>query len=257
MLVKAPEATLSNHISESVVGGMPQLKLPAEKLLRVVIADAHTLFRAGLRHLLDNSRLGILVAGEAGDGNDAVRQVVELRPDVLILDLLLPKFAELEVLLRSQSIQSVRKIVLTARMSPEDLVKASELGVDDVVLKQSSMKELLECIRRPGSVRPLLSAAHSSMSHRERRLLPFRITRREMEILEAVAEGCTNPEIAKRLLISTETVKHHVTSLFNKTGASNRLELVLFATEKKLVCSSRLDVGMSEVAGALRPRRTA
>lgn len=219
-----------------------------KKRLRVVIADAQALFRAGLRRLLENSRIGIEVVGEATDGSEAIRQVLELRPDILVFDLLLPELDGLEVLRRIQPIQGVRKVLLTKKIDQDDLRKATTLGVSNVVLKQSSIAELLECIRRPdnidapSTISPGTTTIRSSVSPRHRGQQRFRITEREMEVLKTLVAGRTNPEIAERLLISTETVKHHITNLFNKTGASNRVELVLFATKKGLVDRSRFGI---------------
>ena len=234
------------------------LKGPAKKPMRVVLADAHTLFRAGLRRLLDNPRMGFEVVGDVAGGSDAVRQVLLLKPDIFVFDLCLPQLAGLEVLRRIRPIQTLRKVILTAQISDQDLLKASDLGVSCVLSKQSSMEELVQCIRRSSNLGLLSSiisdrsaAAFSSTPNRRRRGQPFQISKREMQVLEALSEGFSNAEIAKRLLISTETVKHHLTNLFNKTGASNRLELVLFATEKKLLMRPHSSIGITAVAAAL------
>ena len=211
----------------------------------MVIADAQALFRAGLRRLLENSPIGIEVVGEATDGCEAIRQVLRLRPDILVLDLLLPELDGLEVLRRIQPIPGVRKVLLTKKIDQDDLRKATTLGVSSVMLKQSSIGELLECIRRTDNINasstisPGTATTRSSVSPRQRGQQRFRITEREMEVLKTLVGGRTNPEIAERLLISPETVKHHISNLFNKTGASNRVELMLFATEKGLVDTSR------------------
>jgi two-component system nitrate/nitrite response regulator NarL len=240
------------------------LKSPAEKPMRVLIADAHTLFRAGLRRLLDNSRTGLVVVGDVADGRDAVRQVSLLKPDIFVFDLLLPKLAGLEVLRQLQPMRTLRKVILTAQITEQDRLKASDLGVSCVLSKQSSMEELLQCIRRLGKVGSLSSAttersvaAPLDIPRRKRRGQPFQITEREMQVLAALAEGLTNAAIGTRLSISTETVKHHLTNLFNKTGASNRLELMLFATEKELLEKSRFSIGITAVAAALTAKRNA
>ncbi len=239
------------------------MKSPAEKPTRVVIADAHTLFRAGLRRLLDNSRMGLVVVGDVAGGRDAVQQVLLLKPDIFVFDLLLPQLAGLEVLRRIQPIQMLRKVILTAQITEQDLLKASDLGVSCVLSKQSSMEDLLQCIRRSSNVGSSSGAishgsapAFSSIPSRERREQRFQITKREKQVLEALAQGSSNAEIAKQLLISTMTVKHHLTNLFNKTGASNRLELLLFATEKELLERPRFSIGITAVAAALNSKRS-
>jgi len=158
----------------------------------------------------------------------------------------------------------LHKVILTAKITDEDLLKASDLGVSCVLSKQSSMEELLQCIRRSSNAGSLSSAisdrsaaAPSSIPFRKRREQRFRITKREMQVLQVLTEGSSNAEIAKRLVISTETVKHHLTNLFNKTGASNRLELVLFATEKELLEKSRSSIGITAVAAAMKSKQSA
>jgi len=245
-----------NHFSKKIIGVMPELKTLTEKPLRIVIANAHALFRAGLRRLLENSGAGIEVVGEAGGGRDAIRQVLKLRPHILVLDLVLPELDGLEVLRQLQTIRRVRKVLLVKQIDQDKLAKAAALGVTSVLLKESSAEALLECIRRlpdpnvgpSGVISAGFGTSRLSISPRELREQRFRITKREMEVLEALVEGCINSEIAKRLLISTETVKHHLTNLFNKTGASNRLELVLFATEKGLVHRPHFGIGLTAVA---------
>jgi len=240
------------------------LKSPGRKPISIVIADAHNLFRAGLRRLLNNPRKGLVVVGDVADGPDAVRQVLLLKPDVFVLDLLLPQLAGLEVLRRIQPIQRLRKVILTAQITEQDRQKASDLGVSCVLSKQSSVEQLLECIRRSSNVESSSSAisdrsadASSGIPDRKRREQRFQITKREMQVLEALAEGSSNAEIAKRLVISTETVKHHLSNLFNKSGVSNRLELVLFATEKELLERSRFSIGITALAAALKSKRRA
>ena len=246
-----------------VIGRIPAIEKTTAKPLRVVIADSHTLLRAGLRLLLEkNPRYEAVVVGEADNGLEAIKQVLELRPDALIVDLVLPKLDGLEVLRRIQPIQSVRKIVLTDAIA--DMTTASKLGVSGIVSKKAPHQELIQCLgsKHTGSLFFGSDGARSvtalSSPWREQKFeKPFRLTKRETEILQAIVVGRRNAEIAEQLCISKDTVKHHVTNLFNKTGASNRLELALFAIEKKLVDISCLEIGTTTIDLVLTRRRSA
>lgn len=237
------------------------------KSLRVLIMSAQTLWREGLRRLLDNSGADIVVIGEAAHISDAITKVSELRPDILILDLMLSKLDGLEVLRRLKRLENVPKVILTEQMRQENLAKALQFGVKGIVLKGSPLDELIRCIRWIAAGGTCIGQNHGSSestssifgasARRSRQGQQFHITDREMEVVEAVVAGCTNKEIASRFRLSVDTVRHHVTNIFNKTGASNRLELVLFALEKNLVDSSRLGIGVTPIAAALQRKRSA
>jgi two-component system, NarL family, nitrate/nitrite response regulator NarL len=223
------------------------------KQLSIVLADGHTLFRSGLRLLIDDSGAGVVVVGEAKDGFEAIRKVLKLRPNILVLDLALPQLGGLEVLRRIRLIENVRKIILTDQIEQEDVAKALRLGVSGIILKKSFFDNLIRCIESVGDGgtwigqnerRQAKTKTPSASEPRERRR--FRVTNREMEIISAVAAGCTNQEIATQLSISVQTVKHHLTNVFNKTGTSTRLELVVFVIENGLLDNSRLRAGSTD-----------
>jgi len=243
-------------------------KKQMNRRLRVLIVSGHALWRAGLRCLLDNSDAGVVVIGEAARGSDAVRQVTGLRPDVLILDLALYKSDGLELLRRIRRIENVHKVIVTApQIQKQDLARALQLGVKGVVLKRSPLEELIRCIQWIAADGTCIQqndnwsvrtpSPFKVPAKRSRQGQRFCITHREMEIVEAVVAGYTNKEIARRLRVSVDTVRHHVTNIFNKTGASNRLELVLFAIEKKLVDSTQLVIGRTAVEASLQGKQSA
>jgi len=203
--------------------------------IRIAIADDHSIFRDGLRRLLE-SEPGFEVVAEAADGAEAVRVAREVRPDVLLLDVAMPRMGGIDCLSAPELNRgATRVILLTAAIEPGDLLRAVQCGVRGVVLKESATRELIDGIHRVIEGKLLIGtdvaddlaqAVQQAGAHRDR---PYGLTPREVEIVEAVAAGDGNRDIAARLGISLQTVKHHLTSIFDKTGTSTRLELALFA----------------------------
>lgn len=223
---------------------MPSLVEPPSRRIRIVVADDHPIFREGLIKLLE-SRPGLEVVGAASDGDEALPLVTTLGPDLLLLDLAMPRMAGLVALRELHGLNTTTRIVLlTAAAEPADIVTALQLGARAVVLKESAGDVLYKCIQAVmdgqywvgrKAVRDLvttlreLSASSPSPSRRH-----FGLTPREREIIGAILEGLSNADIASRLSISEKTVKHHLTNIFDKLGVSNRLELALFALHHKI-----------------------
>jgi DNA-binding NarL/FixJ family response regulator len=214
--------------------------------IRIVIADDHPIFRDGLRKLLE-SEPGFAVVGEAADGQEAVALVQQLNPDILLLDLAMPKMPGLDALrdLADRS-GSVRTIVLTAAIEKSEIVKALQLGARGIVLKEVATDLLFKSIRcvmkgeywvGRESVADLVQTLQSlaSSESRDKSRGAYGLTKREQQIVQQVVTGLTNRDIARQLGISEDTVKHHVTNVFNKVGVSTRLELALFAVHKGLI----------------------
>ena len=212
--------------------------------IRIVVADDHPVFRAGLRAVL-GAEPGFAVVGEAGAGDEAVRLAREIRPDVLLLDMAMPGVSGMEAL-SSLAGSEVRIIVLTAAIEKADIVKALQLGAAGVVLKSSGSELLVKAIRSVvggqhwigrESVSDLVQALRGLMTASPERAPRdrFGVTPRELEITSAVVAGLSNREIARQFRLSEDTVKHHLTNIFNKVGASNRLELALFAVHHRLL----------------------
>lgn len=212
---------------------------------RVLIADDHAGFRDSVRKLIE-SESGFLVAGEAGDGSEAVQKTRALRPDILLLDLAMPRRDGLEAMRELAALSFAgRTIVLTAAIDKFQLVEALRLGAHGVVLKDSAVEVLPEAIRSVmagqywvarETVGDLIEALRSVLGPADSRAkAKFDLTDRELEIVETVVAGYSNKDIAGRFSISEHTVKHHLSSIFDKLGVSSRLELALFALNHELV----------------------
>ena len=219
--------------------------------IRLVIADDHPIFRDGLRRLLE-AEADLKVLGEASDGAEAVKLAKQLKPDILLLDLAMPKHPGLEAL-RELSLPAnatpVRVILLTAAAEKSQIVEALQLGARGVVLKDSATQLLLKAIQTVmageywvgrESVSNLVQYLRTLMqsSHDEARQKKFGLTPRELEIVSAVVAGYSNKEIAEYFKISEDTVKHHLSNIFDKLGVSTRLELALFAVNQALPLKS-------------------
>jgi len=214
--------------------------------IRIVIADDHPIFRDGLRRLLETEP-DLKVIGEACDGAEAVKLSRQLRPDILLLDLAMPRHPGLEALreMSSGSPNGVRVILLTAAAEKNQIVEALQLGARGVVLKDSATQLLLRSIHTVmageywvgrESVSNLVQYLRTLVqsSGEEARQKKFGLTPRELEIVSAVVAGYSNKEIAEYFKISEDTVKHHLSNIFDKLGVSTRLELALFAVNQSL-----------------------
>ena len=217
--------------------------------VRVVIADNHILFRSGLRKLLED-KPHLKVVGEAGSVAETLALVKKLKPDILLLDVQLPNLSELDLLRELHSSPATRVILLTKSLEHDEIAQAFRSSARGIVLKNGTTESIFKSIDAVMSGQywiscriPELADALTRLPEREgakkSRRRKFDLTPRELDILKAIAAGDSNRKIAKELSISEQTVKHHVTNIFNKTGASNRLELTLFAIEQKVVYVNR------------------
>lgn len=214
--------------------------------IRVVVADDHLIVRAGVKSILTNEP-GFEVVGEAEDGDVAITQTIELEPDILLLDLAMPRLLGLEALraIMSKS-PRVKIIMLTGTITTQQIIEALQIGARGIVLKDAVAGDLGKSLRAVLSgdywiggerVVNLVTALNELM--KKAAAVPERktygLTPRELEVVTCIVEGCSNKDVAKQFTISEETVKRHLSNIFDKTGVSTRLELALFAIAHKLV----------------------
>jgi len=221
---------------------------PSQRI-RILIADGQAASRHEFRQLLE-SQSDFAVIGDVADGVDAVRRAFAEKPDVLLLDERIPELSVLEVLKALQRANlPVHTILLSDSVDQKAMVEMLQLGARGVVLRTTPGELVCKSIRKVNGgelwigreamsevVRALAAVVQSD---EPRARADFGLTRREREILTLVVEGDTNKGIARRLSVGEDTVKHHLTSIFNKTGVSSRLELALFALHYHLVESSK------------------
>lgn len=205
-------------------------------MIRILICDDHEIVRRGLRSYLETES-DFTVVGEAGDGADAARLAGELRPDVILMDLVMPEVDGVEATRRIVATwPEACVVVLTSYTDDSRVIPALKAGARSYMLKDVAAEELGETIRRAHRGESVLHpvAAHRVM--REMTAPKGEVpTEREMEVLQLVAQGLPNQEIGRRLFITERTVKAHITSLLAKLNLSDRTQLAIYAHTHGLV----------------------
>jgi DNA-binding NarL/FixJ family response regulator len=209
--------------------------------IKVVVADDHTLFREGLKKILSLEK-DILVVGEAARGDEVIKAVERGKPDVLLLDLRMPKGDVVQTLLDvKERSPATKAMILTAYAEDESIMNAAKGGARGYLLKGADFATLLQAIKKVnsgglwidkdiptgdifeeialGQIEPFTTVEHDEAVES--------LTRRELEILRLVAEGLTNDEIGKKIFISEKTVKTHLTNIFDKLKVNNRFKAAL------------------------------
>lgn len=208
--------------------------------IRILIADDHAIVRRGLRTLID-SEPGMQVIGEAVDGVEAVDQVRALEPDVILLDMMMPRQTGLEAIIQiKQFYTNARVLILTSFAEDDQVFPAIKHGALGYLLKDSSPEQLLQAIRDVYHGEPSLHPSIALKLMRElnqpSELPPTEepLTEREVEVLKLVARGLTNQEIAEYLVISERTVGNHIGNILSKLHLANRTQAALYALRQGL-----------------------
>lgn len=242
------------------VRGMgPGAEQSSRRPTRVVLADDECLFRASLRQLLAapaptigdvygvDVGAGFEVVGEAGSGEDTVRVVMSAQPDILLLDLSMPRMSGLEALRELTAAgSSARTLVLAGSIDRPHLLAAVHLGVRGLLLKNVTTELLFEAMMCVSAgqywleqtlvtdlletLRPIIQASSAAGGQ-----FSYGLTARERQIVAMVVGGASNKEIARSCSVSEQTVKHHLTRIFDKVGATSRVELAMLALRQGLV----------------------
>jgi DNA-binding NarL/FixJ family response regulator len=233
----------------SDMGGaeIPRQSGPPSEPIRVLIADDHVLFRRGLEMVLGQEPDFALV-GEAADGEEAVAKAADLLPDVVLLDVRMPKLSGIEAASAIKQVAPVAKIImLTISDEEADLYQAIKAGATGYLLKEISIEEVATGIRAVHEGQSLISPAMASKllnefaslikkdTGRSSRVPAPRLTERELDVLRLVARGRNNREIARELFISENTVKNHVRNILEKLQLHSRMEAFFYAVREKLL----------------------
>jgi DNA-binding NarL/FixJ family response regulator len=211
---------------------------------RVLVVDDQELFRRGLTMLLGIED-GIEVVGEAGDGVEGVDLAVSTAPDVVLLDVRMPKKSGIEACVAiKEALPATKIIMLTVSDEEADLYEAVKSGASGYLLKDSSIEEVAQGIRVVADGQSLISPSMAAklidefktMSKPDRNAGPaLKLTERELEVLRLVAKGLSNRDVAQQLAISENTVKNHVRNMLEKLQLHSRMEAVMYAVRAKLV----------------------
>ncbi len=239
-----PKAVEPNDTEDQTITDQPKI--------RVLIADDHPIVRRGLRHLFEPEP-DIQIVGEASTASEAIKMVGELKPDVVLLDLIMPDMDGMSILQAIRSLQVPSKILLFTAVEDKALwVQAMKMGCSGIVVKHTSPELIVKSVRKVHQGEIWLDSRTTAAVMREfaeqratngssRGEPPRRrerdhppLSAREREIIALVAQGYRNREMAEKMFISEQTVKNHLHNIFEKLGVSDRLELALYAIHKGL-----------------------
>jgi two-component system response regulator NreC len=213
--------------------------------IRLLLVDDHAVIRTGLRMLLESQR-DMIIAGEASTGEQALEMAVRLKPDIVVMDITLPDLSGIEVTRRLKRLQpDIPIVALTIHEDEQYFFEMLQAGAAGYVPKRAAPEDLIYAIRAahageiylyPSLAKALVSDFISrSADEAEQAALGESLTPREQEVLELLAEGLSNEEIADRLVISRHTVARHRENLMRKLGLHNRSELVKYAIRKGMI----------------------
>ena len=217
--------------------------------IRVLIADDHALFRRGLEMVLQGEP-GLELVGQASDGQEAVKLATEVVPDVVLMDIRMPKMTGIEAARRMKELApSARIVILTISDEDDDLFEAIRAGASGYLLKDIPLDELAGSVRSVHGGQSLINPSmagkllteFATLARRDAEEEPAKhapapkLTERELEVLRLVARGMNNRDIANELFISENTVKNHVRNILEKLQSHSRMEAVMIAAREKLI----------------------
>ncbi len=216
-----------------------------DRTIRIVLADDHPVVRVGVRNMLAAME-GFAVVGEAADGDEAITETLDKQPDILLLDVTMPRLPGLDAMRAIVNGPSTAKILLlTSTITSQQIIEALQIGARGIVHKDALASHLQTAIRTVHTgdywiggrrVVNLVSALHELMQQAAApQHKTYGLTPRELDVVGCIVEGCSNRDIARQFSLSEETVKRHLSNIFDKTGVSTRLELALFAIAHHLV----------------------
>lgn len=211
--------------------------------INLLIADDHSMMRQGLKQILELEK-DITVTAQASNGNEAVRLAKEFKPDIILMDINMPGTNGLQAIkeIKQEKLPS-KVIVLTIHEDREYLFKTLQMGAEGYVLKDAEPAVLIEAIRnvyngqsyiQPNMTKELVKEFNRVTLHEKEKNDENNLTSREIEVLELIAEGMINKEIAKQLYISEKTVKNHVSNIFKKLDVSDRTQAAIYAFKHNL-----------------------
>jgi DNA-binding NarL/FixJ family response regulator len=216
----------------------------SEETIRVLICDDHALFRRGLVMVLESEE-GIAVVGEAEDGEDAIARAEDVAPDVILMDVRMPRMSGIEATRAiAATVPTAKILMLTVSDEEGDLYEAVKAGATGYLLKEISIEEVANAIRAvmtgqslisPSMASKLLLEFNNLAKAAEQKVLAPKLTDRELQVLKLVAQGLSNREVAEQLFISENTVKNHVRNILEKLHLHSRMEAVVYAVREKLL----------------------
>lgn len=212
--------------------------------IRVLIADDHIMVRQGITQILELEN-DICVVSQASNGEEAIKLALEYKPDVILMDINMPGINGLQAIkeLKQDSSTKFKVIVLTIHQDREYLFKTIQMGAEGYVLKDAEPSVLVDAIRsvyngqtyiQPNMTKELVREFNRVTLHEKDKNEEGNLTSREIEVLELIAEGMINKEIAKQLYISEKTVKNHVSNIFKKLNVSDRTQAAIYAFKHNL-----------------------
>jgi DNA-binding NarL/FixJ family response regulator len=214
------------------------------QVLRVLIVDDHALFRRGLQMVLSGEP-DIEVIGEAADGAEAVDKATALKPDVVLMDVRMPRRSGIEATEQiREKLPEAKILMLTMSDEEADLYEAIKAGASGYLLKEISIEEVPDAIRSvwsgqsrisPSMASKLLSEFAALSQRGDAKGVAAKLTDRELEVLKLVAQGLNNKDIADKLFISENTVKNHIRNILDKLHLHSRMEAVVYAVKEKLL----------------------